>query len=52
MTHQMKLQREPFNKVLSGEKIIESRLYDEKRQQVKVGDQIEFICADDLSKKF
>ncbi len=51
MTHRMKLQREPFNKVQKGKKIIESRLHDEKRQQVKVGDQIEFVYTDDLSKK-
>jgi len=47
----MKLAKEPFGKIASGQKIIESRLYDEKRQRINVGDQIEFTCKDDQSKK-
>ena len=47
----MKLAIAPFEKIASGEKNIESRLYDEKRQKVNIGDQIEFICKDDSSKK-
>lgn len=50
-THQMKLATDPFEKITSGEKIIESRLYDEKRQQINIGDQIEFSCSDDPTKK-
>lgn len=38
----MKLSAEPFTKIKRGEKVIESRLYDEKRQQISVGDEIEF----------
>ncbi len=47
----MKLATNPFEKIVSGKKIIESRLYDEKRQQINLGDQIEFSCADDATKK-
>ena len=38
----MKLASEPFNKIASGVKVIESRLFDEKRQQISIGDEIEF----------
>ena len=41
-THKMKLHTAPFEKIKSGEKTIELRLYDEKRQQIKVGDRIVF----------
>jgi ASC-1-like (ASCH) protein len=44
--HEMKLQPEPFAKIKSGEKTIELRLYDEKRQQIKVGDRIVFTNTD------
>lgn len=40
--HEMKLAAEPFQKILSGPKVIESRLYDEKRQKIALGDEIEF----------
>jgi len=40
--HTMKLQTIPFNKIKNGEKIIESRLYDEKRQKIRTGDVIKF----------
>ena len=49
--HKMRLAINPFKEVVNGKKEIESRLYDEKRQKVNVGDQIEFICKDDSSKK-
>lgn len=42
MHHQMKLSAEPFEKIVRKEKIIKSRLYDEKRQQIAIGDEIEF----------
>ena len=45
MTHQMKLHREPFEMIKSGKKTIELRLYDEKRRQISVGDEIEFTCS-------
>ena len=47
----MKLAAAPFEKIVSGEKVIESRLYDEKRQQINLGDQIEFTSNDDASRK-
>lgn len=42
MKHFMHLKEEPFRKIWKGNKTIELRLYDEKRRNVKVGDQIEF----------
>ncbi len=42
MQHQMKLATEPYNNIASGKKVIESRLFDEKRQQISIGDQIVF----------
>ena len=38
----MKLATEPYNNIASGKKVIESRLFDEKRQQIALGDQIVF----------
>ena len=38
----MKLATEPYNKIASGKKVIESRLFDEKRQAISIGDQIIF----------
>lgn len=40
--HKMKLYSAPFEMIKSGKKTIELRLYDEKRQQIKVGDKIVF----------
>ena len=51
MLHQMKLQPNPFRKIKSGSKTIELRLNDEKRQQVQVGDFIEFTMLDDTAQK-
>lgn len=42
MTHEMKLNKEPFEQIRNGKKTVELRLNDEKRQQVKVGDRIVF----------
>ncbi len=50
-THQMKLTTDPFEKISQGRKIIESRLFDEKRRQINIGDHIEFLHVDDSSKK-
>lgn len=41
-THHMKLHAAPFAMIKSGEKTIELRLYDEKRQKIKEGDVITF----------
>ena len=51
MLHKMKLQDSPFRKMQKGLKTIELRLYDEKRQKVKVGDQIEFTNLEDRMQK-
>ncbi len=40
--HQMKLNQQPFEMIKSGQKTIELRLNDEKRQKLKVGDEITF----------
>lgn len=42
MTHKMNLNPEPFEMIRTGQKTIELRLNDEKRQKIKVGDMIEF----------
>lgn len=46
MIHQMKLKREPFLKIECGEKTVEMRLYDDKRQKIKVGDRISFTLSE------
>ena len=51
MVHNMKLQPEPFNKIQNGQKTIELRLLDEKRQLVNVGDIIEFVNMKDETQK-
>ena len=43
MEHIMKLQPEYYNFILNGTKRIELRLFDEKRQQIKIGDTIIFL---------
>lgn len=50
-THIMKLAKIPFEKIASGQKIIESRLFDEKRKAINVGDLIELVCVDDPTRK-
>lgn len=42
MEHTMKLQPGPFDSIKSGQKIIEVRLYDEKRREIMLGDIIIF----------
>ena len=42
MKHEMRLHDEPFRLIQAGTKTIELRLYDEKRQQIQVGDEIQF----------
>jgi ASC-1-like (ASCH) protein len=51
MKHLMKLLEDPFIKIASGEKTIEIRLFDEKRQQLNVGDIIEFSKLPQLEDK-
>lgn len=42
MTHEMNLHDSPFDMIRSGKKIYELRLWDEKRRNIKVGDEILF----------
>ena len=49
ITHQLKLAAEPFNAITSGNKTIESRLFDDKRQKIQLGDQLIFTNRDDPS---
>ena len=51
MLHKMKLNESPFEMIKNGTKPIEFRLYDEKRQQIKIGDKIEFSKLPDLQEK-
>ena len=51
MLHKMKLNESPFERIKNGTKTIEFRLYDEKRQQIKIGDKIEFSKSPDLQEK-
>lgn len=51
MLHKMKLNESPFEMIKNGTKTIEFRLYDEKRQGVKIRDKIEFSKLPDLQEK-
>lgn len=42
MVHVMKLKNEPFQKIKSGQKTVELRLFDNKRRQLDIGDDIIF----------
>ena len=46
-THYLRLATEPFEAIVSGRKTIESRLFDEKRQKIAVGDEIIFTNRED-----
>lgn len=50
MIHEMRLNKEPFEKIEKGTKIIELRLYDEKRQLIKENNIIEFTNREDERK--
>ena len=52
MEHKMKLQPEYYNFILNGTKRIEIRLFDEKRQQIKIGDTIKFLKEPELNESF
>ena len=51
MIHEMSLRPEPFGKIESGAKTIELRLYDGKRQKIRIGDTIIFTSTKDESRK-
>ena len=42
VTHEMSLREGPYRAVASGHKVIEMRLFDPKRQVLRVGDEIRF----------
>ena len=46
-TYSLQLATIPFNAIKSGVKTIESRLYDEKRQGIQIGDTLVFTNRDD-----
>ena len=48
-THIFKLNDGPFASMQAGTKTIEMRLFDEKRQQIKEGDYIQFLKRSDNS---
>ena len=48
----MKLQPEYYNFILNGTKRIEIRLFDEKRQQIKIGDTIKILKEPELNESF
>jgi len=50
-THSLQLATTPFNAITSGQKVIESRLYDEKRQLIQIGDTIEFTNREEPGQK-
>ncbi len=50
--HEMKLQAKYFNFILNGSKRIEIRLFDEKRQTIKLGDTIKFLKEPELNESF
>ena len=52
MEHEMKLQPEYYNFILNGTKRIEIRLFDQKRQQIKIGDTIKFLKEPELKESF
>lgn len=52
MIHEFKLQPKYYNFILKGTKRIELRLYDEKRQNIKLGDTIKFLKEPDLNESF
>ncbi len=47
MEHSMTLEAAPFEKIKSGQKTVEMRLYDEKRRALSVGDTITFRNRED-----
>ena len=52
MKHEMKLQPKYYDYMKNGTKRIELRLYDEKRQKIKIGDIITFMKEPELKESF
>jgi len=51
MVHYMNLYDEKFEWVITGRKVVEVRLYDEKRRKLQIGDIIEFSKAPHMEEK-
>ena len=51
MICEMKLNSEPFQKIASGKKTVELRLFDDKRRRLNIGDNIIFTNLSDDSEK-
>ena len=49
MKHELRLHASPFNSIVAGNKTIECRLFDEKRQTISLGDEITFLSREDGS---
>lgn len=49
--HSMKLKASPFEKIASGRKTVELRLYDEKRRKINIGNKIVFTRFEDPEQK-
>lgn len=47
----MRLRPEILEKVKSGKKTLELRIYDEKRRKIRLGDEIEFSDMNEIGKK-
>ena len=52
MKHEMKLQQKYYDFIKRGTKRIEIRLFDEKRQKIKIGDTIKFLKEDNPDESF
>ena len=50
MNHTMKLTSDPFQRIANGKKVIEVRLFDEKRKTIRIGDTISFFELPDLQR--
>lgn len=50
MQHDMKLLEQPFERISKGVKTLEMRLYDKKREALKLGDTIRFSKLPDINK--
>ncbi len=49
--YKMNVRQPYFSMIKAGTKTIELRLYDEKRQKIKISDKIEISCAENLEDK-
>lgn len=52
MLHHMHLNKSPFKRIKQGTQRIESRIYDEKRRRISVGDEIQFVSRANPEESF